>query len=489
MKKIIRIMSLLLALLMVVSVFASCGETKPNDEDKNDTTASTSGDDTTEKVLPQLNWGGQEYRVLGKESTTTWAHSFEVYREEMPEDVVGKAVYERNQALYDKYGFVVSGKLTSSYNSTAKTALESGDDLYDLMILSPESFHPHAMSGYLLNLYELDYINMDHNGWMDYPNEQLSMGGRLYYTTNKFLLQDKNRSWLLYYNREMARELNLGYFEESVFDGSWTLDKLIEVGKKATSDSDGQPGMTIEDNWGVAVAEHYSFTQFAYGAGFRFTEQGSDGYPVLLGASDKIISTLDAVYGLTANKDVYYCDQDYGTVNWDDCADQMFYEGRALTLAMCVSALDYLGSEVDFEFGILPNPKLDDKQEDYYSIPNLGNGSLFAVPATVIDPAFAGFALQALTEESVDTTYNTYIETKCKLQDAFDEDAAKCLDLVFEGIVYDIAFVSDIGGLGSMMRGTLGGLSNNTFGRLFDRLKKIADKEMATIKETYSTLP
>jgi hypothetical protein len=127
-------------------------------------------------------------------------------------------------------------------------------------------------------MYDLEYVNMEHDGWIDYNNEQLTMGGRLYYTSNKFLLQDKNRSFILFYNRDMAKELNLGHFEDMVFDGTWTIDKVIELGKQATSDSDGQPGMTKEDTWGAGAVEYYSFAQWAYGAGYRLTTLGSDGY-------------------------------------------------------------------------------------------------------------------------------------------------------------------------------------------------------------------
>ena len=406
----------------------------------------------------------------------------------MPEDVVGQAVWNRNQTILDKYGITVKGYLTDTYNSAAETALGAGEDLYDLMLISPERFHPLAMQGYMLDLYSLDYINTDHDAWMDYPNEQLSMGGRLYYTTNKFLLQDKNRCWGMFYNRDLARELNLGHFEDLVFDGEWTIDKVLEYGKIATYDSDGQPGLTKEDNWGAGASEHYMFCQLAFGSGFRFTEKGADGYPTLIGATDIMMKRLDKVYSLTANRDVYYCDQNFGTVDWTDCADQMFHRGKILTIAVVMSELQTVGGKIDFEMGVLPNPKYDTNQEEYYSIPNLGNGSLLGVPATVVDTAFAGYALEAISEESADTTYTAFIETNCMLQKAYDEDAAKCLDIIYNGIAYDIAFVSDIGALGTMMWKTLAGSTSNLYARLFTRYQTVAEKQISDIRETYAGL-
>ena len=259
---------------------------KPSGDEGTD--AATTDAVVEDKKLPDLNWNNAEFRILGRDHTHEQFDNFEVWREELPEDVVGKAVYNRNQSLLDKYGIAVKGTLVSNNTSKATTMLESGDDLYEMIILPSESFHPLAMQGYLLDMYGLDYVNTDHEGWQAYANQQMGMGGRLFYTTNKFLLQDKHRSWMIYYNRELAQELKLGYFEDFVFDGTWTLDKVNELMKAAAADSDGEVGMTKKDNWGIATQTNYSFSQLAYGAGFRLTETGSDGYPKLVGAAQRV---------------------------------------------------------------------------------------------------------------------------------------------------------------------------------------------------------
>ena len=486
MKKFVKIISLVLVILVIAAAFAACG--KKDDGKGNKGPSTVTGE--TDNGIEVIYWDNREYRVLGKDSSTyQWAQHFEVYREELPEDTVGRAVWERNNLISEIYGIEVKGYLKDDCNEVAATTLESGEDEYDLMLLSPEKFQPLATKGFFLDLYKLDHINMEHDAWMDVPNEQLSMGGRLYYTTNKFLIQDKNRSWLFYYNRDLAKELNLGYFEDMVFDGTWTIDKVIEIGKKATFDSDGEPGMGKKDNWGVAVAEFYSFAQITYGAGFSYTQKGADDYPEFIATSDNMMRRLDKVYELTTNKEVYYCDQSYGSVNYSDCAYHMFYAKKVLMHPSVVSHMDTLGVYCNFVYAPLPNPKFEEKQEMYYSLPNLGNGSLLGVPSTVFDQDFAGYALEVISERSVNTTYNTYIEDKCLLQQVVDQDAANCLRLVFEGITYDIAFISDIGGYGIMMRNSLGSYSNNTFQRQFNSKLPAAQGVLDEIKEAYAALP
>ena len=499
MKKFVKLISLILALLMVLAAFAACGK-KDDEKDKNDdpkdTVAKTedSGgtDDSTESetVAPitPIDWEGREYRILGRESDTDWHRNWEIWRETLPDDIVGKSVWNRNQALLEKFNIKVVGYLEKKEADAATTSINSGTDLYDLIIMKPEAHHPHAMNGDLLDLYTLEYINMEHNGWMPYPNKQLTMGGKLFYTTNKFLVQDKNRSWSVFYNRDRAQELNLGYFEEWVFDGTWTIDKAIEIGKKATYDLDGQPGMGLEDHWGVAAASAYEFCSMAYGAGFRLSDHGPDGYPVLVGATDQMISILDKCYQLRSDPTAFYMDQDQGSIDWDYCTDHAFMAGRVVTLFVPISAIDNMRAKSDFTIGILPNPKYDEKQEQYHTVPNLGNGTLLSVPATVADPDFAGYALQAITEESVDTTYYTYIEEKSKLQNAYDEDVATCMGLIFDGVVYDIVFISNIGQLGGLARDTLGANKVNNYSRLMSRFEGSANAYLEKIKDAYKAM-
>jgi hypothetical protein len=489
MKKTVRIIAFILALMMVLPLFVACNNDPQKDNNEAQTTGTDTGGQEVVEGLPDMNWDGREYRILATESTTDWKHNFEVWREELPDDVVGRAVYNRNKAISDKYGITVTGYLVSGANNKAKTMLEAGDDNYDLLVLPPENHHPFAQEGYLLDMYNLDYVNTDAKGWQAYANKQLTMGGRLYYTTNKFLIQDKNRSWSVFYNRDMAKELNLGYFEDYVFDGTWTIDKVTELAKLATYEKDGENGLGKFDNWGAAASENYMFCQLAYGVGFRLTDHGADGYPVLVGPTDDMVARLDKVFNLVTDTTAYYCDERMlGSVDWADCADQMFHRGDVLICYTVLSELQTVGEKINFEMGVLPNPKFDERQEAYYSIPNLGNGSLLGVPVTVPDREFAGYALEAISELSVDTTYVAVIETTCKLQKVQDDDAARCLSLIYDGIAYDIGFVSNIGGLGKMLWTSIASANSNLYNRVYSRIEAAANIAIDKVREDYKAI-
>ena len=494
MKTSIRLISLILAVMMLLMAFVACGTDTPDvgPDNSSDSDAVDTVAQTTKPTLAdtKINWEGAEYRILGRgEGDNNMFRNFEIDRDEMPEDVVGVAVWNRNEALMAKYGLDVVGTLVNEKpNNTAKVFLEAGDDQYDLIICPPNSLHPFAMQGYLLDIPSLEHIDIEQDCWNDYANTQLTMGGKLFYTTNKFLLHDKHRTWMVFYNRELARELNIGYLESEVFDGTWTIDRLVEISKIGSAETDGVDGMSYNDRWGVAFSDVYCFAQLAFASGFRFSQHGVDGYPELIGATDEMVSILDKVFEVIEDKNTCYIwplrpesEKTSGRLD-----NSIFCEGHAVVIVDVISTFDDMSAAgVSFEFGAIPNPKYNETQKDYYSFPNAGNGSLFAVPATVYDPVKAGFALEAISEESVATSYEAYIETKCKLQDVYDEDSAKCLDIIFEGVVYDIVQITDIGNLGKIVSSELPKSESNTYARLFDKNKKRANNEMAKIKEAY----
>ena len=137
MKKFVKLISLLIVLFIMVAAFAACKKSEGPEKKPGPGTSVGGG----EGDLEVIDWEGLEYRILGKNSSTNaWAKHFEVWCEdgEMPEDVMGKAVWQRNQDMSENYGIEVKGYLNEKCNDLAKTAIESGEDLYDLMLLSPE---------------------------------------------------------------------------------------------------------------------------------------------------------------------------------------------------------------------------------------------------------------------------------------------------------------------------------------------------------------
>ena len=502
MKNIIRILALVLALVMITSAFVGCGKKPENPVDtgaqnngennnsgnNNGTETGTAATDEPQYIskLTGLKMEG-EYRILAHKADDNGFYDLEVDYDEIPEDVVGQAVWNRNIAIKDKYGLDVVGTLTTNnVHDDAKIFVGAGDDQYDLMICENDKLLSFAQEGDLVNINGLNYIDFDHPTWNARINEQFTYGDKMYYTSNKFLIQEKHRTWMLWYNRTLAQQLKIGHLEDEVFAGSWTIDRVIEIARTQSQNVDGKDGMTSTDRWGFVSSDPYSFAQLAYGCGFRLSTKGTDGYPELVGDTDDVMTILDKVFELSANQNISFFSEFRPTTDENTAGkgEEIFKNGKAVLMGHCISYLDNV-HKLDFEYGVLPNPKYKVEQENYYSMPNWRHGHLLAIPATINDIEKAGFGLEAISEESVTTTYSAYIEERCKLQDSEDLDMAKCLGIIFDGVVWDVAFIDDLGGLGQVMRRELVQSGSNTFSRLYNKKYKRARNLLNEIKEDY----
>jgi len=494
MKTFIRVLSLLLVVIMLSSCFMACNNTGDEKESekqtdpKTDVTPGTTDGEVA--ALPNMNLNGEIYNILGYDNPD-YVHldNFEIAYDELPEDVVGQEVYNRNQALKSKYNFIVTQTLTDNPAETAKISYESGDDLYDLVLYKPNTVQAHAQEGYLLDLNELEYVNLDHDCWSQYINDQLTIGDKLYYTTNDFVLIDKARAFYLFYNRELAEDLKLGYLEDMVDNNTWTLENATKLSKQTSRDVDNN-GYSSADYFGFASEGASQFIHIALSAGFRFTEKDNDGFPKLVGATDKMLNIIDAALDFTADKNIAWCQQTMGQLGVEaDHPEIMFLDGRVLLLHMTTFFIEYNYKlrNSTIEIGILPHPKYEASQDVYSSSADNYLGAVLAVPYTVFDEDVAGFCLEAISEASTDTTYTTFIDTKCKYQDAPDKDCARMMDLCFENQVYDVGCFL-FNGNDELYTRTAYDLQKNgvnLYKRLFDTYKKSAQAEIDALVDAY----
>jgi len=496
MKKTARILALILALMMIVTSFVSCGT---DGEDPSNTTVVTTageggengdGATTTEdrsvSKLPDKHWGDVPYNVLGRDGGVhVQFYNNEIAADTLNGEVVNDAVYSRNEMIKSKYGIIVQKTLDANVYATADLLYKSGYDLYDLVIYIPKYAQQHAEQGFLSDLTAVPHINLNHISWNDYANEQLTVMGKLYYTTSDFLIQDKSRTYIMLYNRVLLRsfdEYSDLYIEDWVESGEWTLEKAGELVTDFTYEVDGVDGHSAADAFGLTLESTHSFATLVFGGGFRVSTI-EDGVPRLVGVDDKIISIIDKTLAFASDRNMAMYDGEQ-----PESSTRTWCDSRSLLFCSFPSVFESsLNKYCDFEFGILPYPKYDVAQEKYYTHINIGNGSFFAIPIMAEDQEFCGFGLEALTELSTDTTLDAFYETKCKLQDVYDQRCAEMLDLVFENVVYDIAAICNYGGLYVHIAETVPVMKMNVYQRLYNKSVDTAQGELDEMLASYSS--
>lgn len=491
-----KILAFLLAAIMVLSMLVACGD-NPDDPANNggEGTAGTgnAGESATPLNVPNTNYDGLEFRILGKgESQAHWK-SVDLTAEELDSDPISLAVYYRNLAVLEKYGItVVEYDVNDYFNQAAEATLScsSGSDDYDMFALSPIlAVASLVNNGYVYDLNEMTYMNLDAE-WYD-PNsiEQLSLGGKSYLAMGSMLIMDDDATGAIFFNKQMVTERALPDFYKMVEDGTWTIDAMTEYATKVRYDENGNGAMDVAtDIWG-ALSEKSVTLAFVAGGGNHIITKDKDDYPQIACNSEEYLNMLEKVLVLSNDFETTMFAESlsgYGDV-WVEALDVAFNESRALFYAAWLNRATLFRS-METDFGILPYPKYDADQDDYYSFVSLYCANSISVPITVTDIDFVSTAIETLSWESM---YNStsldeaYYTKTLEFKGARDEQSQKMLDIIFENTVFDLGYMFDWGGLCSKVTATSGVEGGDAAGYLgsIDTINKAINKAIEKTME------
>jgi hypothetical protein len=137
--------------------------------------------------------------------------------------------------------------------------------------------------------------------------------------------------------------------------------------------------------------------------------------------------------------------EDYGVVDGTNI-QAAFEQGRALfygEVMQCVMRMRQ--SETDF--GILPFPKADAEQGEYYTNVHRFASSTVAIPVSVEDVERAGVIVEALAHGSMKYVKPAYYDIALKTKFARDDESSEMLDILFAGQSADIGDIDNVGDL------------------------------------------
>ena len=332
-----RISRLLLIAMLASLTLSSCG----GSETTTDTTAAESVDTTTAAAdtaetldLPEKNWEGRKFRVLGYENANrTKFSNFEIDSEGQNGDVVNDAIFRRNTKIEDTYNVeivqILDASDTNHENATMahirQTTL-AGEDLYDLAFASVSRIGTLAREGMFYDLNSVDHIDFTKSWWNSEVNSALEVSGRLFFTNSDFSLRDKSRSYIMTFNKAMVEKYELGDPFQLVRDGKWTLDVMTEWSKKVGNDVNGNGEPDYEDTFGTGFESYNTFRTFSFGAGLEIL-QNNGGSPALVMNNERTIDIIDKVFGLLTPNDYVgtTCELWNGKVTfdyWSACVTQ-----------------------------------------------------------------------------------------------------------------------------------------------------------------------
>ncbi|MBQ7380091.1 MAG: hypothetical protein IJW70_10500 [Clostridia bacterium] len=434
-----KLLALLLCGIMLVSVFVGCAEGGNED----DTTASTNEEETqwvSADLEPNEDIRGQEVNILSNRME-------DVGPEENSTDPLEDAVYRRNDMIQSYYGVTLNGLVVDDYvtlGNDVKTDVTAGAGEYHIvyqhMVNSATDL---ALSNCLYNLTELEYVNFDQPWWDQDCKNGFMFGDNMFLVCGDLLPTTMLITAAVIFNKNLFDEKGLEYPYDDARDGTWTLDDMLEMTKDQTRDLNGDGKVAYTDDfYGLVGWSLDCDYNFFFGAGCTMFTFDEDHLPVYEANTDRLQTVYDKIYELIVTQQSFHVTVSEYIANNSMYQEpnNVFKSGRALFFAGYLSGAVGI-RDMENDFGILPQPKYDEKQADYLSFVN-GSASVCVVPKSLNDEqlAVAGYMMEVLSSSSYYLVTDTLYDKVAKSKTARDPESAEMVDIIIRHKVFDFGY-------------------------------------------------
>ena len=489
-----RILSLFLALLMTAASAGGCAQSATETaETAAQTTVETEAETETETEvsddLPESDFEGYQFNIFNSNpESNNWFTTVHVTAAEDSGEAIPSAIFNRNLIVEDRLNIKILE--TEQTADQIKNTILAGDGSFDMSLMQGANILSQAQSGYLMDLYTLPYQNFDKPYWDSNAAEQLSICGKLYVCVGDFMTTQIDETICMFFNKGLIADHSLENPYDLVLDGRWTLDKLGEMAAISGNDTNGDGTFDDNDDYGMMSWRGVFYMFLLNGCGHTLIEKDKDDIPVFTFYNENFVNAYEKILNIVHGDERVYYDAEVkkntrGLASDHRVQEIMFPADQVMFWAECISWAKAL-REMEANFGILPAPKFDESQNQYYSCNN-GNFFGMSIPVSVSDVERTSIILEALQSESTDTVLAAYYDITLKSKYTRDEESAAMVDIIFDTTTYDC---STVYGLGSVKTNLYTKASNNDadLASFYEQQKKSLETTIQKIVDNFSKL-
>ena len=366
-------------------------------------------------------------------------------------DVAKMAVID---AVETEYNVTISGQVTNrgSFSADVKNMVATNTYDYDLVFTGAGGSQDYAVNGAATDLKTISTINLSNSWWDQNCVNDVSLGGRLFWVCGDINTYDNLGTWCVLFNKNLKNDLGISEdFYQMAKDGTWNLDRFIEICQGVTIDLNGD-GQDEFDQWACGTEKFNVFAQ-VIGGGIHAVSKDQNDVPYLTidTTTERTYAALDKIVNFYLSDEVMvanggkYDGKGYSNV-WEATVHKAFIEGREL-FYIC-GLINVAGfRDMEDEFGILPMPKTFAEQDSYYHTVSAGNSSYMTIPYGVPGVEDLGLVVEALAMKSQEMVTPEFYEMQLKGRDTRDDESADMLDIIFSTRSFDLAPIFNWGGI------------------------------------------
>jgi len=469
MKTFAKTLSLVLALLMLVTCFASCGGTTETESEtvgeqntETETVVTETEDprqavkDDISKDLTFADTANNTVTFFIRDDTPMWNNEIDV--DEITDDSLWDAIYKRNQTVENRLGVTITtigqpgtwGPHTQWFQ-TLRNAVSTKSGDFDAASIYISQGAPLALEGMYYNLIDFPHINPEKPWWNQILREETTIFETCFFLAGDIAVSSIAGGAAFFYNKNLFTKLHPNGevdIYQLVDEGRWTIDKMYDLMENAWEDlnsngiaDDGDvvgmltgdpsvPGGPLMDAWIPALGLNVTVME--------------DSVPVLALYNERSVAAFEKVQNLYMNNPSALIGTSSQTsfIN----GNVLFQRGELNT-----------GSsyrDMNDPYGVVPFPKFDEDQEKYGTVTNNG-ASMIAILASLPDERteMIGATIELMGAESYKQVTPVFYDVMLKSKFSDDPRDAEMYDLILEsfsfsfGFIYSTACIAGVGGL------------------------------------------
>ncbi|MBQ4573683.1 MAG: hypothetical protein IJA85_00640 [Clostridia bacterium] len=485
-----RAAATLLACLLLLS---SCGETVQTenpDTKRTETTAITEAPETDIlDSLGEIDYGGADFRIICQHMEL---------RPNMPleaetGDLFWDSIYRRDRRIEEQFGvkmvYSADGNRGAVRDAVTRV-VNAQEDAYDI-VLTPMSdgFNVLVPAGMLYDLRTVDTLCLEEPWWNQSMNREMTIGGKQYAATGMVSVSYLYTPYYFLFNMNIASDYNISSEQlySAVREGSWTLEMMEMLQKDVYSDLDSNGKEDITDQYGLMFDEGCGNAFYA-GCGMLMVEN-DDGEIKINMNSEKSIGVLDRLNSMFSEGSHIRND----TMALGNDSDGVphyvssFMKGRVLFNVSSPTAMVTYLRDMEDDYGMLPMPKLDEAQADYFTIYNSWMPSGYGIPITATETGRIGVISETMARLGYTTVQPNFVEVTMKEKVARDENSKEMLDYIMNSLVIDLNMIFNFGNSSIELRKYAAGLTEN-FASKYEKLTKVITKDIDKLLEQYNSI-
>ncbi|MBQ2708486.1 MAG: hypothetical protein IJF67_09480 [Clostridia bacterium] len=478
--------SLALAFLMLIA--ASCGGAGGSQ----DTTAASGNDTTAAPVTTELtdgledkNMEGFSLNILHHDDTwLTWAKT-QLVADEENGDLINDTIYKRNSYIEDRFNAKINVTGVNQVASVFKQEVMSGDNNYD--IIFQYGINVLGNVDLLADMNNIPYLNLDADHWLPSASSVFAIGKKQIALAGSWSLSYASGAYCFAFNKELYDSLQIkDNIYDLVRDGKWTTDKFFEIVAKGVADLNGDAKMDDKDRAGSTGSVKQYFNALIGGANIKYIKTDADGNPVFdVKGNTKTVDFMEKLLGQLEKEPFVFANT---ATSVDNGGGYDFKSGQSFFINTTPLGIEKM-RDVESDFGIVPSPKYDEKQEKYYSQSNIGE--IATLPRSYDESRMenVGMLMEAMGFYSQKNLLPAYADVAVSVKATRDDDSMEMLQIIFESISFDAGVVVWQNDVGNVYMKNVFMPRSNTIASTTESIATAMETKFQTLVEQLAEMP